>query len=94
MAIDQTAKQLSLAGKLRDAAIKLDDLAAEVQQLAAEFPQAGTMTDVIFEGTSLAHMDANDVATLVARFSATDTTNGLVGWLNDGFRRDILRKVR
>jgi hypothetical protein len=92
--MDQTAKQLALAGKLRNAAIALDDLAAEVQQLAAEFPLAGAMTDAIFANTSLAHMDANDVASLVARFSADNANDGLVGWLNAGFRRDILRKVR
>jgi hypothetical protein len=93
MAIVQTAKQLKLAGELVDVATRLDDLAAEALQLAAEFPLAGAMTDEIFIDTSLAHIDANDVATLVTRFS-TDETNGLTGWLNAGNRRDILRKVR
>ena len=91
--IDQTNKQLELSKKLIDAARRLDDLAAEVEQLAQEFPHAGQITDEIFADTSMAHVNANDVATLVARFS-TDATNGLLGWLNGGNRRDILRKVR
>lgn len=88
MAIVQTDKQLNLASKMVTVGEKLDDLANEMTQLAAEWPQAGTVVDATLEGSSLKHINAADLATLITRFADLTT------WLNGSNRRDVLRKVR
>lgn len=88
MAIVQTDKQLNLASKMVTVGEKLDDLANEMTQLAAEWPQAGAIVDTTLEGSSLKHISAADLATLIIRFADLTT------WLNGSNRRDVLRKVR
>lgn len=88
MAINQTDKQLNVVDQLVEQATRLDDVLDEAASLIAQYAQAGTLEDETLEGTALQHVDANDVTLLTYRF------NDLLAWINDQFRRDILRKVR
>lgn len=91
MAILQSDKQLNLAQRMVNAAVAFDDLLVDMEQMAEEFPHAGAMTDAIFETSGeLRHVNANDIATLIAAFA------NLIGWIDEAgqFRRDIYRKVR